>query len=286
MTTTTKTKSGRSGGSGFTFQATIRTLVQTEMMDHHFIHADIYAATFDIFYPTTWKGTVLAHIGNVRDLSLMKQQQQQQQQQDETSSCEVRMMPQQEQSQEKTEQQRIDNETTSSSSSTLTEQGPSSSTSSQQQPQQPLWTLQPRQSLQINDDLRLTLLPSLFEQGPSSSTSSQQQPQQTQQQPQQPLWTLQPRQSLQINDDLRLTLLPSLFHSLSTLSHLLWSFVKSGTITIPTTGVAHVRAGFVPGGGTSVAMTIRLICENVLHVFQQMTLVGNKCFIHGVTTGW
>mmetsp|Transcript_22853 Transcript_22853/g.35263 ORF Transcript_22853/g.35263 Transcript_22853/m.35263 type:complete len:187 (-) Transcript_22853:17-577(-) len=79
MTTTTKTKSGRSGGSGFTFQATIRTLVQTEMMDHHFIHADIYAATFDIFYPTTWKGTVLAHIGNVRDLSLMKQQQQQQQ---------------------------------------------------------------------------------------------------------------------------------------------------------------------------------------------------------------
>ena len=96
--------------------------------------------------------------------------------------------------------------------------------------------------------------------------------------PETPLWTMHARKSFQTHDDMHMRVPPK--EMLKTIGHLLWQAVKGrGLITMPATGVAHVKAS------NSAKVTISMICDNEFNVLS-MSMQGRKCTLDKLATGW
>ena len=96
--------------------------------------------------------------------------------------------------------------------------------------------------------------------------------------PEQPLWTMQARKTFQTQDDMHMNISPK--QIITSVGHLLWQAVKGrGTVTLPATGVAHVKAS------NSAKVTISMICDNELNVIT-MNMEGRKCTLDKLATGW
>lgn len=96
--------------------------------------------------------------------------------------------------------------------------------------------------------------------------------------PETPLWTMHARRQFQIYDDMHMRISP--FAIFKSIGHLLWQLIRGkGTITIPATAVAHVKAS------NSAKVTISITCDNEFNVFT-MNMQGRKCSLDKLATGW
>jgi len=86
------------------------------------------------------------------------------------------------------------------------------------------------------------------------------------------------RKTFNTHDDMHMRVPP--MQVAKTIGHLLWQAIKGrGIITMPATGVAHVKAS------NSAKVTISMICDNELNVFT-MNMHGRKCTLDKLATGW
>ena len=96
--------------------------------------------------------------------------------------------------------------------------------------------------------------------------------------PEKPLWTMQARKTFQTQEDMHMRVSPK--QIMKSMGHLLWQAIKGrGIVTLPATGVAHVKAS------NSAKVTISMICDNELNVFT-MNMEGRKCTLDKLATGW
>lgn len=96
--------------------------------------------------------------------------------------------------------------------------------------------------------------------------------------PETPLWTMHARKTFKTHDDMHMRVPPK--QMMKSMGHLLWQiFSGRGLISMPATGVAHVKAS------NSAKVTISMICDNELNVFT-MNMEGRKCTLDKLATGW
>jgi hypothetical protein len=96
--------------------------------------------------------------------------------------------------------------------------------------------------------------------------------------PEVPLWTMNARQSFVTQDEVHLRIPPR--QMLKSMGHLIWQIIKGGgSLTVPSTGVIHVKAS------SSAKVTISIMCNNTLNVFT-MAMEGNECVMNKLATGW
>lgn len=96
--------------------------------------------------------------------------------------------------------------------------------------------------------------------------------------PETPLWTMHARKTFKTQDDMHMRVPPK--QMLRSIGNLLWQAIKGrGIITMPATGVAHVKAS------NSAKVTISMICDNEMNVFT-MNMQGRKCTLDKLVTGW
>lgn len=102
-----------------------------------------------------------------------------------------------------------------------------------------------------------------------------------QQQPQteeQPIWTIAPRAPFSVTDELYMaTSTGWLWRSFSRLAYSLWQ--GRGSIVVPTTGVAQIKAS------SSAAFTVSIVCDNLLHAWS-LQVEGLECALHQMQPGW
>lgn len=93
-----------------------------------------------------------------------------------------------------------------------------------------------------------------------------------------PMWIMNARQAFETTDQVHLTLwLRKLWY---TLTHLTWQTIRrGGTLSMPSTGVIHVKAAHAS------KLTVSMICDNHLNTWT-MQMDGRKCAMHKLSTGW
>lgn len=93
-----------------------------------------------------------------------------------------------------------------------------------------------------------------------------------------PLWRIGGRQDFYILDDIYLS--TNIWSILKTLLLLIWNWLRGyGSILIPTSGVAHVKAA-----GLTKA-TVHLVCDNVINTWR-LQVVGLDCVLDSAELGW
>ena len=95
--------------------------------------------------------------------------------------------------------------------------------------------------------------------------------------PETPLWTMHARQSFQTRDEVHLRVPTRTM--VKSLGHLLWQLMRGGgLITVPSSGVAHVKS-------SSAKVTISMTCDNTLNALT-MKLEGRQCTLSKLASGW
>lgn len=109
------------------------------------------------------------------------------------------------------------------------------------------------------------------------STSTSPPPLVVQEEESTPLWALQARQAFETIDNV---LLQPEVMSLSLLGNLSWDlFQLGGVITLPSSGVIHVKAN------RQVPLTLSILCDNLLNTWT-MELEGRSCSLEAMDFGW
>jgi hypothetical protein len=93
-----------------------------------------------------------------------------------------------------------------------------------------------------------------------------------------PVWRILPRHDFSITDYLYSTVHP--WPIVKTLSRLLWSVWQgSGSLLLPTTGVAHIKAS------KAAPVTVTIVCDNRVDVFS-LHVYGLDCVLKDLKPGW
>lgn len=94
-----------------------------------------------------------------------------------------------------------------------------------------------------------------------------------------PLWQISPRANFSILDSLYAA--ASIEKIWETLSPLLYNWWKgSGSLVMPTSGVAYIKAG-----QTNTPFTVSLLCDNLVHTFS-LRILGLECSLASLQPGW
>lgn len=94
-----------------------------------------------------------------------------------------------------------------------------------------------------------------------------------------PLWKIQPRANFSITDDLYLA--PLVQQMMFTLPSMIIGLWRGGgtKMVVPTTGVAHIKAG------QSAPFTVSIVCDNMVDTWN-MQILGFECALKQLYPGW